>query len=149
MNPIDIITSDHRKVEALFEEFEELGDTAFAHKRQIVDTIIKELEVHAEMEETLCYPKFQSKFAKEGDKLVEEAFAEHESAKIVLEELKSLDPEDAKFDAKVKVLKEQIEHHVAEEEGEILPKAQDEMSSEELETMAEEMMEFKGSRGVM
>ncbi|HYD93213.1 MAG TPA: hemerythrin domain-containing protein [Candidatus Paceibacterota bacterium] len=144
---IDIIKHDHRKVEELFKEYEELGETAHTQKRMIADTIISELETHAEMEELYCYPRFKEALADEDESLVEEATAEHDVAKSIIAELKTLEPEDPQFDAKVKVLKENIEHHVKEEEHDLLPKAKKKLEDDTLEEMAEQMMEFKASRG--
>ncbi|MES2994647.1 MAG: hemerythrin domain-containing protein [Patescibacteria group bacterium] len=148
-NPIEIIKADHATVEELFQEYEGLGDGAVATKRTLVDQIIEELTLHAEMEETLCYPAFQEAFNKEDDKMVEEAYVEHQGAKNILEELKTLDPEQPEFDANVKVLMEQIRHHVEEEESELLPKAEKELPEEELAAMGDAMMEFKESGSEM
>ena len=142
-NPIEIIKRDHRNVERLFKDYEELGDRAVETKRKVVDKIIAALELHTEMEEVHFYPKMKKTFSKEGDKMVEEAYAEHQVAKQLLEELGALDPEDPQFDAKVKVLQENIAHHVKEEEEELLPKAEKEMKEEELHIIGEEMKAFK------
>lgn len=147
MDAIEIIKADHRKVEELFAEYESLADDAYAQKRALVDQITRELELHTEMEETITYPAFKDIFESEGDKMVEEGYAEHEVAKHLMEELKSLSPEDEQFDAKVKVLQENIDHHVKEEEEELLPKAQKEMPEAELAAMGEEMEEFKEQNG--
>lgn len=146
MDPIDIIKKDHRTVEALFKEYEGLGEKAYAHKRQVVDQIIKELTVHAEMEESLAYPRFKEIFNKEDDQMVEEAYVEHEGAKNLLADLVALEPENPEFDARVKVLMEQITHHVKEEEGELLPKAKQEVPEDVLAKMGEEMLAFKESQ---
>jgi hemerythrin-like domain-containing protein len=143
MNPIDIITADHRKVEALFEEYEALGDTAYQEKRATVDLIISELEAHTEMEETLVYPLLKDEFEEEDDAMVEEAYAEHDVAKHLINELRSLDPEDEQFNAKVTVLRENIAHHVEEEETDLLPKAEETLSVEELAALGESIAEFK------
>jgi len=145
-NPIDILKRDHRSVEALFEEYESLGETAEASKRKVVDQIIEELTIHTEMEETICYPRFKKVFNKESDKMIDEAYVEHAGAKRLLDHLESLDPADAEFDANVKVLMEQIKHHVKEEEGEVFPAVKKNMSEEELSLMGEEMIEFKNVR---
>lgn len=142
-NPIEIIKRDHRKVEALFKEYEDLGDRAFETKRQVVEKITHELRLHAEMEEKIFYPKAMEAFVKEDDKMVEEAFVEHDVAKRLLEELSVTHPEDPQFDARVKVLNENIAHHVKEEEEELLPKAEKVMSEEALNQIGTEMQAFK------
>jgi hemerythrin-like domain-containing protein len=142
-NPIEIIKRDHRKVEKLFKEYEDLGDRAFETKKAIVEKLIQELKLHTEMEERLFYPKVRDKFSKEEDKMVEEAYAEHDVAKRILEELSVTHVEDPQFDARVKVLNENIAHHVMEEEQELLPKAEEKLSGEELNIIGEEMHAFK------
>lgn len=147
INPVAIIKQDHKTVEGLFKEYESLGDGAVATKRKVVDQIIEELTNHAEMEETLCYPRFKEVFNKEDDKMVEEAYVEHTGAKKLLSDLATLEPDQPEFDASVKVLMEQIRHHVEEEETELLPTVEKEMPEEELEIMGNEMIAFKESRG--
>jgi hemerythrin-like domain-containing protein len=147
-NAIDIIKKDHREVEELFEEYKNLGERAYAGKRQIAEQVIEALMVHTEMEETLCYPKFKDAFDQDDDALVDEAYIEHEGAKELLEKLKNLKPQDPEFNARMKVLMEQIRHHVKEEEHELLPKAKQHIDDDELEAMGMEMIAFKTSRGV-
>jgi hemerythrin-like domain-containing protein len=146
-NPIEIIKRDHRKVEKLFKEYEELGDNAFETKKEIVEKLISELRLHTEMEEKFFYPKMRDKFSKEDDKMVEEAYAEHDVAKRILEELSVTHVEDPQFDARVKVLNENIAHHVMEEEQELLPKAEEKFKEDELNTIGEEMYAFKVENG--
>lgn len=143
MDPVEIIRADHRKVEALFEEYEALGDDAYMNKAELVATIIEELERHAEMEETIAYPAFLEAFSDEDDKKVEEGYAEHDVIKNLMEELKTLDPEDPQFEAKVTVLDENVSHHVEEEEAVMLPKAEEEVPAEEMERIGQEMMAYK------
>lgn len=145
-NPVSIIKKDHKTVEGLFKDYEALGDNAGVTKRKIVDQVIEELTIHADMEESLCYPRFKDAFNKEDDKMVEEAYVEHAGAKNLLNDLKTLQPDQPEFDASFMVLMEQIRHHVKEEENELLPKVEKEVSEEELETMGDEMIAFKESK---
>lgn len=147
INPIEIIKRDHRKVESLFKEFEDLGDQAYQSKSKLVETIIKELRSHTEMEETLLYPRAQEAFNNEDDKMVEEAIAEHDVAKRLLEELTVTHPEDPQFDAKVKVLNENVTHHVMEEEQELLPRLEEKLSEEDMNAIGEEMEKFRLENG--
>ena len=143
-NPLTIIKNDHKKVQALFREYEDLGDQAMVTKKDIAAQIIAELTQHAEMEETILYPFLEEKYNKEGDSMVEEAIAEHAVAKNLMSELEALDPEDPQFDAKIKVLDENINHHIKEEEEELLPKAQKEIPEDELDIVGDQMLAFKG-----
>ncbi|HEY5720953.1 MAG TPA: hemerythrin domain-containing protein [Allosphingosinicella sp.] len=106
-----LLMEDHRKVEGLFEQFEKAsGD---GRKEKIARQICTELKVHAQIEEEIFYPALRGKI--EGEDL-DEAYVEHDGAKMLINEIEAGGPDDDFYDAKVKVLKEQIEHHVEEEE---------------------------------
>ncbi|MDB5472041.1 MAG: hemerythrin [Caulobacter sp.] len=108
---IALLKADHRKVEELFEKFENAsGDGA---KRRIAEQICLELKVHAMIEEEIFYPACEG--AVEED-LLKEAYVEHDGAKLLINEIEAGGPDDEFYDAKVKVLSEEIEHHVEEEE---------------------------------
>lgn len=142
-NPIEIIKRDHRNVEALFKEYEDLDESAFETKAQVVENIIREVRLHAEMEEVLFYPRAEEALTEEDSKMVEEAYAEHDVAKRLLEELSITHPEDPQFDARVKVLNENVTHNIMEEEQELLPRVEKKMKKEELDKIGEEMKAFK------
>jgi hemerythrin superfamily protein len=123
--PIDAIamlTAEHREVKTLFEQYEGLGDRAMGSKKKIADQICTALILHAAIEEEIFYPALRQA-SKEAADLLDEALVEHAGAKDLIAQLQDMDPEDDLYDAKVKVLGEQIEHHVGEEEGEMFPKA--------------------------
>ena len=142
-NPIEIIKRDHRNVEELFKEYEDVAPDAYDTKEKIVAKLSRELRLHADMEERIFYPKAKEVFASNDDKMVEEGFAEHDVVKRLIEELSVTHPEDPQFDARVKVLNENVAHHVMEEEQELLPKAESVMSEALLNQLGEEMEQFK------
>jgi hypothetical protein len=108
---IALLKADHRKVEDLFEKFESAkGDGA---KRKIALQICTELTVHTAIEEEIFYPACKGKIEED---LIKEAYVEHDGAKVLMAEIEGGGPDDEYYDAKVKVLQEQIEHHVKEEE---------------------------------
>lgn len=109
---IAMLREDHRKVEKLFKEFEEAkGD---GRKEKLAHEIALELSVHSAIEEELFYPACEGKVDEE---LLKESYVEHDSAKLLIAEIENGKGEsDDFFDSKVKVLQEQIEHHVEEEE---------------------------------
>jgi hypothetical protein len=112
--PVDglqLLADDHRTVEALFEKFE--AASGAAAKEKLVKQICTELKVHAQIEEEVYYPAIRGK-VEEAD--LDEAYVEHDSAKLLINELEAAAPDEAYYDAKVKVLSELIEHHVKEEE---------------------------------
>ena len=108
---IALLKADHRTVEDLFEQFEKAsGD---GRKQKIAEQICLELTVHAQIEEEIFYPACEGKIEED---LLKEAYVEHDGAKVLIAEIEAGGPDDEYYDAKVKVLSEQIEHHVEEEE---------------------------------
>lgn len=108
---IALLKADHRAVEELFEQFEKASGKA--GKQKIANQICLELIIHAQIEEEIFYPACEGKVEED---LIREAAVEHDGAKVLIAEIEAGSPEDDFYDAKVKVLQEQIEHHVKEEE---------------------------------
>jgi hemerythrin superfamily protein len=117
---IVLLKQDHKEVERLFKQFEKLGDKAFQSKRDVVDRIIETLSVHAAIEEQHFYPAVREQTPDIEDDVLE-GLEEHHIVKWTLDELKDLDPQHERFDAKVTVLIESVRHHVEEEEGQLFP----------------------------
>ena len=112
MDAIALLKEDHRKVEKLFSDFESAkGD---GRKERLAREICLELTVHTVIEEQIFYPACQGTVEED---LLKESFVEHDAAKLLIAEIESGEGEsDEYFDSKVKVLSEEIEHHVEEEE---------------------------------
>jgi hemerythrin superfamily protein len=144
---VELIKSDHRKVEQLFREFEEAGDRAYKTKQELVGQIVEELEVHAAIEEEIYYPAVEAKARKDGKELIAEAVEEHHVVKVLLGELGSMSSEDEAFDAKVTVLMENVRHHVEEEESELLPQSEKILGTDELTRLGEQMAARKQQLG--
>ncbi|MFK3740650.1 hemerythrin domain-containing protein [Massilia sp. TN1-12] len=119
---IAMLTEEHREVSDMFEQFEQLGDRAKVAKTKLVEKICTALIAHTTIEEEIFYPAVREAL-KDGDDMVDEAVVEHASAKDLIRQLQEMNPDEDLYDAKVKVLGEQIEHHVEEEEKEMFPKA--------------------------
>jgi hemerythrin superfamily protein len=111
---VALLKADHEKVAGLFEDFEKA--TGDAQKQKLADEICMELTVHAKIEEEIFYPACEGKVEED---LLKEAYVEHDGAKLLIAEIEAGSPSDEFFDAKVKVLGEQIEHHVEEEEARV------------------------------
>ena len=111
LDAIALLKADHRKVEGLFAKFEKAKDSRT--KKALAQEICTELTVHTIIEEEIFYPA--AKVAVEED-LYDEAYVEHDGAKVLIAEITQGSPDDEFYDAKVKVLSEQIKHHVKEEE---------------------------------
>jgi hemerythrin superfamily protein len=119
---IDLLSEDHRKVEELFEDYESSKDEADDEaKAALVATICLELTVHATVEEEIFYPAAREALDEEDADMLDEAEVEHMTVKVLIADLADMQPSDALYDAKVKVLSEYVKHHVQEEEGEIFP----------------------------
>ena len=109
---VALLKADHRTVEDLFANYEKAsGD---GRKQGIAEEICKELTIHAQIEEEIFYPACEGKVEQD---LLKEAYVEHDGAKVLIAEIEAGGPSDEFYDAKVKVLGEQIEHHVKEEEA--------------------------------
>lgn len=122
IDAVDLLTQDHEEVKAMFEQYEGLSDRSIASKRRLALEICLALTKHATAEEEIFYPAVRQAGGDTED-LVDEAVVEHASAKGLIAQIIAMDPTEDLYDAKLKVLSEQIEHHVEEEEGEMFPKA--------------------------
>jgi len=118
---IALLKDDHKKVAALFAQYDKLGDRAHAAKLKLARKICSELKVHAQIEEEIFYPATREALPKQDD-LLDEAQVEHDGAKDLIAQLDAMQPGDDLFDAKVTVLSEYIKHHVKEEHEEMFPK---------------------------
>jgi hypothetical protein len=108
---IALLKADHKAVEALFEAFEEAE--AASRKQKLAHEICTELKIHTMIEEEIFYPAFRGKIE---DDTMDEAYVEHDGAKVLINDIEAGSPEDHFYDAKVHVLSEEIKHHVKEEE---------------------------------
>lgn len=108
-----LLAADHRTVEKLFEDYEKAKGAS--RKEKLVGQICTELKIHTIIEEQLFYPALRGKIE---DDMLDEAVVEHDGAKVLVNDLETAEPNEEYYDAKVKVLQEQIEHHVKEEEKE-------------------------------
>lgn len=111
MDAIALLKQDHRTVEELFEKFEKAS--ADGTKQSLAEEICLDLSVHAQIEEEIFYPACEGKVDED---LLKESYVEHDGAKVLIAEIITGGPGDEFYDAKVKVLQEEIEHHVEEEE---------------------------------
>lgn len=122
---IALLTADHEDVRQLFAEYEDLvADQADEQdRRALALQICDALTAHATVEEEIFYPAARAALG--DDDMLDEAEAEHASAKALIAEIQALDPSDDAFDDKVRLLAETVEHHVLEEEGDLFPQLQE------------------------
>ena len=138
MNAIELLKDDHDKVDWLFQK---VKATEEDEHKELFEKIKMELDAHTHIEEKIFYPRL-----KEEDELEDitlEGIEEHHQAKMFLRELASLSDDSEKFEPKLKVLMEDITHHVQEEEGEMFPKVEKIIGKAELEKLGKQMEEEK------
>jgi hemerythrin-like domain-containing protein len=129
-----LLKQQHDEVKELFKQFESAEEDS--EKQECFDEIADAFAAHGEIEEKIFYPAVYVGALKEK---LQEAVEEHLAAKRVVADLLEMEPSDEQFDPKMKVLKELIEHHVEEEEGELFPLVQKNFAREELEALGDQM----------
>jgi len=143
MDALELLKQDHRKVKELFEQAEGTEDQK--EKTKIFSEIQTELETHARIEETVFYPAMEKH--QELKDLVLESIEEHRQIKTLLKEIDNLKSDSEKFDPKLAVLMENVEHHAEEEEeGKMFPKVRQICSQKDLEDLGQELEAAKNRR---
>lgn len=136
MDAVSLLKADHEKVRELFDQFEEAEDSRGKH--QIAREAMQELIVHSKIEEEIFYPAVRR--ATGEAELMDEAVEEHHVVELLIKELQSLSAGE-KFEAKFQMLMENVKHHIQEEEGEMLPRA--EQVGMNLDQLGEQLAERK------
>jgi hemerythrin-like domain-containing protein len=134
MDAFKLLKADHRKVAKLFGELESANGKA---KLQVFEQIKTELELHTHIEEKIFYPVLEK--PKQTHDLTLEAYEEHDVVKNLLRQLSKAKSANDEWEAQAKVLRENVEHHVEEEENELFPKAEAALGEEKIEALGEEM----------
>jgi hemerythrin-like domain-containing protein len=134
---IEMLKEDHAKVKKAFKEFETLDREDTEACRQLVQTVCDDLKVHTTLEEEIFYPAVRE--AIEDEDIMNEASVEHETAKLLIEQLENMEPDDPNYHATFTVLGEYVMHHVKEEEGEMFPQAK--KAGIDLEALGERMQD--------
>jgi hemerythrin superfamily protein len=150
MDAIALLKRDHEEVKQLFQHFEQLTERAQKSKQKLVMKMIRELAIHAAVEEILFYPTVRTAALAKGTRAAQkvadtvlESLEEHHLVKWTLSELEKMDPSDERFDAKVKVMMESVKHHIEEEEEELFPAVRKLLDRELLEALGERMAKAK------
>ena len=142
MNALDLLTDDHQKVKQLFQQAQQIQDSQ--QKKETFDKIDMELAIHADIEETVFYPALEEHDAFK--EMVREARQEHEDVEQLLLEIEDLATEDTDFSSQLAKLEETVEHHVAEEEGEMFPKIREIFEEGTLERLDKKLEFAKGKQ---
>jgi len=141
MDPFELLKKDHQKVSTLFQEIESASREA---KLAIFRQLKQELDVHAHIEETIFYPVLERE--KETREITLEAYEEHRVVKDLLSQLDAATSADEDWEARLTVLKENVEHHVDEEEGELFDKANDVLTGEQADDLGNRMQAEKNKQ---
>ncbi|HEX8791878.1 MAG TPA: hemerythrin domain-containing protein [Polyangiaceae bacterium] len=143
MNAISLLEKDHRAVEAIFQELEELkGGESPRRKRELCEELVRELSIHTAIEEMIFYPEVK-KNVPTAKEIVLESLEEHNVVKWELDALQSMKIGDERLDAKIKVLRDAVMHHVEEEENDLFPRVRDTMQASTLNDMGRRMEQVK------
>jgi hemerythrin superfamily protein len=121
VDAIDLLKQDHDKVEKAFMEFEKMDRQNVAACRRLIGTVCADLKVHTTLEEEVFYPAVREAIADED--LMNEAAVEHETARMLIDQLENMDADDPNYFATFTVLGEYVRHHIKEEQGEMFPAA--------------------------
>jgi hemerythrin superfamily protein len=136
---IEMLKEDHAKVKKAFKEFEKMDRSDEETCRQLVQTVCEDLKVHTTLEEEIFYPALRD--ALEDEDILNEAAVEHETAKMLIDQLENMEPDDPNYYATFTVLGEYVMHHVKEEEGEMFPEAK--KTDIDFESLAQRMQDRK------
>lgn len=139
---IVLLKDDHKRMRALFRQFEKAGDTAYATKERVAKKILEELTVHTYVENECMYPETRQLMPSLEDDILE-SYEEHHVADVLCLELATMSPKDDHFTAKMTVLIENVEHHMDEEEQDWFPKVRKGLGRKALQDMGDRMVEMK------
>ena len=137
MNAFQLLKEDHKTVSGIFQQLEPTTERAEKTRTELFAKLKEELDIHAQIEEKIFYPSIKQ--AAETREIVLEGFEEHHVVKVLLKELEALPVDTEQWTAKLKVLQENVEHHVEEEEGEMFPAARKVFSKEQFEELGARM----------
>ncbi len=141
MNAFTLLKADHEKVAGILEQIDETTERAVKGRDELFTQLKAELDLHAKIEEEILYPALEE--PKETHEITLEAYEEHRLVEQLLAELEAEPKDTEEWTAKFTVLKENVEHHVEEEEGEMFKKARQALSEEEIEELGKRLQEAK------
>ena len=144
MNAFTLLKNDHKKVAGLLEQIDKTTERGVKTREELFTRLKSELELHTEIEETIFYPVLEEN--EETRDIALEAVEEHRIVKQFLSELESLSKDEEQWTAKFTVLKENIEHHLEEEEGEMFKKARKVLSEQQIEDLGTRMEKAKADK---
>jgi iron-sulfur cluster repair protein YtfE (RIC family) len=144
MNAFTLLKNDHKKVAGLLEKLDATTERGVKTREELFTTLKQELDIHTKIEETIFYPALEE--YEDTRDITLEAIEEHRIVKQFLSELESLGKDEEQWTAKFTVLKENIEHHVEEEEGEMFKKARKALTEKQIEDLGTRMEQAKAEQ---
>jgi hemerythrin-like domain-containing protein len=143
MNALELLKEDHDRIKPLLDELKETTDRAEKTRGELISRIKAELTIHEVIEEEIFYPALKEH--PKAREIVLEGYEEHDVVSRLMGELDGMDPTDEQFGPKAKVMAENIEHHIEEEEGEMFKQARQVFEADELDTLGDRMARRKES----
>ncbi len=141
MDAFTLLQNDHAEVSAMFKQLEATDETQAAQRQQIFTQLQQALDIHAHIEETILYPVLKQ--AAETREITEEAYDEHQEIKDLLAQLAMTPADNEDWTDTLDELKDNVEHHVAEEEGEMFDKAREVLSQQQIDDLGTRMQQEK------
>ena len=133
----DLLKKQHREVKTMFKEVQKTENAR--ERREYLDKIAQALKIHTKIEEDIFYPAVREIGTDKAEEMISEAYEEHHVVDLVLAELPKVDPADERFEAKMTVLSELVEHHADEEEEQMFPMAEKKLGAERLAELGQQM----------
>jgi Hemerythrin HHE cation binding domain len=144
VDPFELLKKDHKKVSDLLKQLDKTEESDASNREELFSQLKNELETHTQIEETIFYPALEDH--EETKDITLEAYEEHNVVKTLLQELEETSKDDETWSAKFSVLKENVEHHVEEEEGEMFSKVKKALNKDEIESLGDRINHAKGER---
>ncbi len=141
MDAFTLLKNDHQEVAAMFQQLEGTSEQDVAVRQQIFTQLKQALDIHAHIEETILYPVLKQ--AAETREITVEAYEEHQEVKDLLAELSGMDAGSEDWMDTITELKDSVEHHVEEEEGEMFPQAREVLSPQQLDEIGTRLQQEK------
>ena len=141
MDFFEVLKQDHQKVSDIFKQMEETTGKATTARQQLLTQLKRELDLHAQIEETILYPVLKQ--AAETRELTTEAYEEHQEVKDLLAELEATPVEDEEWEAILAELKDTVEHHVDEEENEMFTQTREVLNEDQISDITERIQAAK------
>lgn len=141
MNLYDLLHKDHERVREIFSQLERTTESDGTRRENLFGSLYRELDLHSQAEEKFLYSRLKGE--DDTRELVLEALDEHKEVKKALDDLESMDKGAAEWTARLRELRDSVEHHVEEEENELFPRARKTLDEEEADGIAEDIEAFK------